>query len=257
MGKTNVATTEENNALAMFGNERPDYVTDTGRGSEGVTVDDMSLPRLSIIQDLSPQRKKSEDAYIEGAEEGMIFNTASNQLIRNAAGQPGNSVIVVPCFFRAEYVCWKDRNKGGGFGGAFATEKEALDAIAAMEDSADWDVQYTHQHFCIMVHPDHTEAKPHLEDVVLSMSKSQLKPSRKLNTMVQQAGGDRFSRAYQLNVVQDKSPKGSFYNWSAKQLGFVPESLFKKAEEVYEAVKSGQKDVGRDVPAERVDANDM
>lgn len=251
MAKKEVTTANEDTELALFGNERPDYVTDTGRGSEGVTVDDMSLPRLSIIQDLSPQRKKNEDAYIDGAEEGMIFNTASNELF------PNGKVTVIPCFFRAEYVVWKDRQKGGGFGGAFATEELANEAIKLLDDAADWDVSYTHQHFCIMVHPDHTEAKPHTEDVVISMSRSQLKPSRKWNTMVQTAGGDRFARAYSLNVVQDKSSKGDFYNWSVKSLGFVPRGLFDKGEAVYEAVKAGQKDVARDVPVDRADHNDM
>jgi len=76
--------------------------------------------------------------------------------------------------------------------------------------------------------------------------------------MVQSAGGDRFSRAYKLSVIQDKSSKGDFYNWSVKQLGYVPESLFKKAEATYEAVKAGQKDVARDIPvADRADPADM
>lgn len=251
MSKKAVAIVNEDQELALFGDERPDYVTDNARGSEGVGIDDMSLPRLSIIQDLSPQRKKSEDAYIDGAEEGMIFNTASNALY--ATGK----VTIIPCYFRAEYVAWKDREKGGGFGGAFDSEDKAEAFIKTQESPDDWAVSYTHQHFCIMVHPDHSETKPHLEDVVISMSRSQLKPSRKLNTMVQQAGGDRFSRAYVMSVVGDKGPKGAFFNWSAKQLGYVPKYLFDKAEATYEAVKAGQKDVARDLPVERADANDM
>jgi len=251
--KKELTAQSEEQALAMFSNDRPEHVTDTQRGSEGVSTDDLSLPRLSIIQDLSPQRKKSEDAYIEGAEEGMIFNTSSNVLYS------GGQVTVIPCFFRSEYVAWKERNQGGGFGIAADTEEAAEEWIAAQEDPAAWDISYTHQHFCIMVHPDHTEAKPHLEDVVLSMSRSQLKPSRKWNTMVQQAGGDRFARAYRLSVVGDESPKGKFFNWSVKQLGYIPKSLFDRAESVYEAVKAGQKDVSRkeEPVAQREDPNDM
>lgn len=253
MASKEVTKKNEENEMALFGAERPDYMGDTARGSEGVTTDDMSLPRLTIIQDLSPQRKKNEDAYIEGAEEGMIFNTSSNALYNSG------SVMVVPCFFRSEYVAWKDRKQGGGFGIAANTEEEAEKWISEQEDPSAWDISYTHQHFCIMVHPDHTEAKPHLEDVVVSMSRSQLKPSRKWNTMVQAAGGDRFGMAYRLSVVGDKSPKGAFFNWSVKQLGYVPESLFKRAEAVYEAVKAGQKDVSRktDGVTERVDDADM
>lgn len=249
--KNEVAVKDENNALALFGNERPDYVTDTSRGSEGITTDDLSLPRLSIIQDLSPQRKKGKDEYIEGAEEGMVFNTASNALY-------DKPILIVPCFFRGEYVAWKDRDSGGGFGGAFATQEEADKWVDSQEQPDLWDVSYTHQHFCVMVHPDHTAERPHLEDVVLSMSRSQLKPSRKWNTMVSQAGGDRFSRAYRLSVVQDKSQKGEFFNWKLDQLGFVPKDIFDRAEAVYEAVSSGARDVSRaDTRGEREDPNDM
>jgi hypothetical protein len=253
MAGKNVATKNEENEVALFGSARPDYVQDTGRGSEGVTSDDMSLPRLSIIQDLSPQRKKGKDEYIDGAEEGMIFNTASNVLY------PAGKVILVPAFFRGEYVCWKDRDQGGGFGGAFAQEEAAEKWISEQEDPSAWDISYTHQHFCIMVHPDHTEAKPHLEDVVISMARSQLKPSRKWNTMVQNVGGDRFSRAYRLQAVQDKGPKGEFFNWKVEQLGWVPKEIFDRAEAMYEAVKAGTKDVSRvdEGRAERVDPNDM
>lgn len=249
--KKDVAVQEEN-MLAMFGGERPEYVTDTGRGSEGISTDDLSLPRLSIIQDLSPQRKKGKDEYIEGAEEGMVFNTASNQLFTRP-------IIVVPCYFRAEYVAWKDRDAGGGFGAAFDTEEEAERWISEQDQPDMWDVSYTHQHFCIMVHPHHTPEKPALEDVVISMSRSQLKPSRKWNTNIQQSGGDRFSRAYRLSVVSDRSEKGEFYNWKTEQIGFCPKDIFERAEQVYEAVKSGQRDVSRKTEgvAEREDPNDM
>lgn len=251
MSNKSVATKNVDQAMAMFTNERPDFVTDHGRGSEGVSTNDLSLPRLSIIQDLSPQRKKDKDAYIPGAEEGMIFNTASNALY-------DGPLIIVPCFFRSEFVAWKDRNQGGGFGVACATEQEAEEWIAKQDDPAAWDVSYTHQHFALLVHPDSTEERPHIEDVVISMSRSQLKPSRKLNTMIQQAGGDRFSRAYKLTVVGDRGPKGEFFNWKFDSLGFVPKYVYDRAEAVYEAVKAGTRDVSReDVSAEREDPADM
>lgn len=248
----NVANVNEEQNVALFGDARPDYVQGNGRGSEGVGTDDLSLPRLSIIQDMSPQRKKDKPEYIEGASEGMAFNTASNKLFTKP-------ILFVPCFFRSEYVAWKDRDAGGGFGGAFPTQEKAEDWINSQENPDQWDVTYTHQHFGLMVHPDHTEAKPHLEDVVISMSRSQLKPSRKLNTMIQQDGGDRFARAYRMSVVQDRSEKGEFYNWKPEQLGYVPEDIYKRGEKVYEAVSSGARDVSRsdEGRAERVDPNDM
>ena len=247
--KKELVKKEENTAL--FLEDRPDHVGQTRRGSEGVSSDDMSLPRLEIIQDLSPQRKKSDPAYIDGAEEGMAFNSASNILY-------SASVTVISCYFRKEYLLWKDRKAGGGFGGSYNTESEAEDALSRLEDSEKWTINDTQQHFCLLVHPDHTEANPHVEEVVLSLARTKMKMGRKLNTLVQTSGGDRFSRAYQLTVVQDQNDKGTFYSWNVKQLGFTPKHLFALAETVYEAVKQGTKNVSHDYGnADGTETHDM
>lgn len=252
MAGKNVTTQNQDQEMALFGAERPDYIGANGRGSEEVSSNDLSLPRLSIIQDLSPQRKKDKPEYIDGATEGMVFNTATNELF-------DKPIIFIPCYLRSEYVAWKDRDQGGGYGGAFATEQEAEAFVSAQENPAAWDVNYTHQHFGIMVMPGHTAASPRLQDCVISMSRSQLKVSRKWNTQIQQTGGDRFGCAYKLSVVQDRSEKGEYYNWAVSQLGFVPKEIFERAEQVYEAVKSGARDVQRQDTgrAEREDHNDM
>ena len=56
-------------------------IKSAGLGLENVTNDDITIPRLAIIQSGSPQRKKKDEKYIEGADEGMIFNTVTNTLI--------------------------------------------------------------------------------------------------------------------------------------------------------------------------------
>lgn len=246
------AVAVKSESTALFLDDRPDHVGTTRRGSEDVRSDDMSLPRLEIIQDLSPQRKKTEAAYIEGAEEGMAFNTASNQLY----GTDGKPIVIIPCYFRKEWLVWKDRKAGGGFGGAFNSPEEAEDAVRNQENPDQWAAQDTQQHFCLLVHPDHTEAEPHVEEIVLSLSRTKMKMGRKLNTLVQTSGGDRFSRAYQLSVVQDQNSNGDkFFNWSVKQLGFVPKHLFALAESVYEAIKAGTKDVSRNY--EKADGSEV
>lgn len=64
-------------------------IKSAGRGLENVTNDDITIPRLAIVQAGSPQRKKKDEKYIEGAEEGNIFNTVTNQLF-------SDSIIVIP-----------------------------------------------------------------------------------------------------------------------------------------------------------------
>ena len=63
-------------------NDLPDWLQGKGaaRGSENVTTDDMLIPRIELVQALSPARKKSDAAYIEGAEEGMLYNNVTREL---------------------------------------------------------------------------------------------------------------------------------------------------------------------------------
>jgi len=233
--KNEVAKKEELTVAA-----RPSFMKGQGRGSENVGVEDITIPRLELVQSLSPQRKKTDPQYIEGAEEGMFFNSVSKQLY-------GESVIFVPVFFRKEYIIWKDRKHGGGFFGAYATEQEAYKAIEDQDLNPEiHEVVDTAQHFGLIVN-DPTPDNPKVEEIVISMNKSKMKVNRQLNTMIRMAGGDRFERAYKISSVVDANKAGEEYmNLSVKQLGFVSEPIYRAAEQVYEAISSGAKDVNRD-----------
>lgn len=238
--------------------KRPDWMGDQKRGSEEVTIQDVTIPRLSIIQDLSPQRKKNQAEYIEGAVEGMLFNTVTNRLY-------ADPVLFVPVYFRLEWVVWKHRDSGGGFIGAFPTQDEAVKAVGnhalAGQETEKGDpvlgVQDTAQHFGLLMDPNSPAEDPRAEEIVISMSRSQLKPSRQFNTQIKLVGGDRWSRLYRLSAVTVTNAAGQdYFNWKVEQLGFVSEAIYQRAEALYEAVKSGQRDVQRDVPSSGSDDDD-
>lgn len=240
MAKKEVAKQED-----QFPTEVPDYLKNqggVGRGNEDVSSDDMSIPRLEIIQDLSPQHKKSKEEYIEGAEAGMCFNTATNELY------PAQ-VTLVPVFFRKEFVVWKHRKAGGGFGGAFESAAEAARQIASLPDGGQtveggdplYEAVETHQQFCLLIGEDGT-----MEEIVLSMGKSKRSVSKKWNTTIRSMGGDRFSRAYRAEVVPAQNANGDdYYNWKINPLGFVSEKIYRAAEQMYESVSAGLRDVNR------------
>lgn len=244
MAKNEIATVDTMFEGAVM-DVRPDFLKDTARGSEQVGVNELTLPRLSIIQDISPQRKKNEPEYIEGATEGMVFNTITHELFPSG-------VILIPVYMEKEFVIWKDRKKGGGFAGAYPTEAEANAAKCELENPNDYEVLDTHQHYCLMVKPGSTMEAPILEEVVVSMSKSQMKVSRNLNTLVNLAGGDRFSKMYASTVVQDENKAGDkFFNWKVLPKGFVSKPMYERAEKTYEAVSSGLRKVERDASVEK------
>jgi hypothetical protein len=230
MAKRAIAKKEESQ-LELF-EERPAWMKDAERGSEDVTTDDITLPRIDLVQDLSPQIKRNKPEYIEGAEPGMLFNTVTKELY----GEGG--LIFIPVYFNKVWIIWKDRDSGGGLRGIFDTEAEAKQALAALEDGNLCEINDTAQHYGL-VRRDNGD----LQEVVISMSKSKLKASRQLNTLVRVAGGDRFSRAYRVESAEDSGSKGDYWNLKITQLGFVDEHTYASAESMYESVKAGQRGV--------------
>lgn len=217
--------------------DRPDWA-DGNKGNEEVGFDDLVIPRLDVIQDLSPQHKKNKPEYIAGAEPGLLFNTVTQELY-------GSNVMFIPVYFRKEWVIWRDIKQGGGFRGAHATQQEAVNALTELEDADQCEIQDTAQHFGLIIIGDR------VEEVVISMSKSKMKTSRQLNSMVKIRGGDRFASAYEIKAIEAQNAAGQDY-WSlgVKPLGFVSKELHAHGEALYNQVKLGQKDVQREDPKE-------
>jgi hypothetical protein len=201
----------------------------------------MMVPRLDIIQSLSPQRERGNEAYIDGAQEGLLFNSVTGDLYEEC--------IVVPVMFQKGYALWLDRKSGGGFRGIFPTMVEADARKTTLEDNEKriCDIVETDNNVCLLVgeNDDGSDA----EEVLLSWTRSKLKVSRKWNSMIRMKGGDRFSRMYKLSSVVEKGAKGTFHNFSIEESGFPPEGVYKKAEGLYEAMASGRLRV-RDAEAE-------
>jgi hypothetical protein len=223
----------------------PDFLKNqTGRGSEEVDHNDLIIPRLEVVQSLSTVRKKSSSKYIEGAEEGMLYNSVTRELY-------GTEVVVVPILFIKEYLVWRDRKLGGGFDGAHPTEEEARAKVSEMDNPDEWEVVLTHQHFCLILKEDGTK-----EEAVVSMSKSKLKVSKKFNSLVRINGGDRFSRKYKLLGVPAENSQGQeFYNLDVKNVGFVDEPTYRHAEQVYDLLKSGAASADRSCETEEADTD--
>lgn len=233
--KNEVAKTETNEQNgALVTSERPSWMTsDTSRGSEDVGINDIILPRIDVLQAISPQVKRNDPKRIEGAEQGMLFNTVSGELY-------GDNLNFVPVKFQREFIIWQDRDSGGGFRGAYPTEGEAERERLALDNPDLHEVVETHVHFVLLVHEDGTT-----DEAVLSLAKSKRKASRKLNSLVQMAGGDRFSKMYSLMATEANGPKGDYWTVDMKPMGWVTEAIYNKALATYNAIQAGERKVDR------------
>lgn len=219
----------------------PDWLPKgAARGQENVTQDDIIIPRLEIVQALSPCRKKTDPSYIDGAEEGMLYNNLTRELY-------GKEVTLMPVFFRKQFLIWKDRKKGGGFRGAHSTVEAAENAIMGLENPDDYEAIDTAEQFCLLVREGN--AKP--EEIVLSMARTKLKVSRRWNSLIRMTGHDAWAKKYAICVVLEKNAQGQdYYNYDVKPRGFVTKELYAIGQELYEKCRKGLVEADRSTPEE-------
>jgi hypothetical protein len=215
----------------------PDFLQQYGgAGNENVTRNDMVLPRLGLLQGLSPQLKRTDPSYIEGAQQGDIFNTVTGDLY-------ANGVCVVNCFFVKEWAVFKKRTAGGGFRGTFPTEKEANAHMAALPEVAECEVIEQALHYILVLDED----KHPISEAALVFASTKLKVSRKWNSLIALQGEDkpRFTKIWKLSSVPESNAKGDFYNYAVSPAGFITEEIAIAANALYAAVKEGTKTVDR------------
>lgn len=246
-----MATAKKGNEVAvnqstelMFAQEVPDYIKKgTGRGSEEVTTSDMVLPRLEIVQALSPIKETNPDA-----KDGQLFNSVTQEII-------GDMCYFVPVYYRMEYLVWKDADQGGGFFGSHATQADAEARVTQEVENGEnpdfLEIVDTPVQYGLRILADGS-----YEQIVISMARTKAKVSRKWNAMIQIAGGDRFSRVYKISTFRDENKKGQkFHNYVVQPAGFTPKAVYEAAEAAYTGFKSQEFRVAHETAGPAADAD--
>jgi hypothetical protein len=78
---------------------------DTMAGFEQMDASTMALPFLRIVQTLSPQRNSNKPQFIAGAEEGMLYNSLTNNIIE----KPVRCIVLN---YEHIYIEWKPLRQG-------------------------------------------------------------------------------------------------------------------------------------------------
>lgn len=220
--------------------EVPDYIKNANRGNENVSVQDIEIPRLELVQSLSPIRSQKSATYNPDAKEGQFYNTVTGELY-------DGDVLVCPVIYIPQFLLWKDRKLGGGFRGSFPTPMEAArhrTEVANEENfpETSFTISETHINYCVMQAPNGD-----ISEIVLSMARSKLKVSKKWNAMIKMAGGDRFSRVYRIKSILETNSNGQdYHNIQISPAGFPSKEMYQTAESLYEAVNAGRTTVNFD-----------
>jgi len=199
-----------------------------GRGNEEVGLN-VQIPRIKLLQKMSNEVDKHHNTYIEGSEPGQLINTLTNQ-------NYGNSLYVISLKFKTEYVVWRDMEKGGGYGGAFASEQQAKAALDDLEHpNEDYSISETHAHMLLIKDPETGELER--APVIMDFKDSKLRVSKAWNSQLGLKGGDRFAGLWQIIGVPTENKRGQqFMNLEVKFVGWAQEADYKVAEEMYEGL---------------------
>ena len=217
MGK--VAVVEEKNTLPSLVNSQM-LLEDEGAGQEGINREDLAIPFLQVLQQLSPQCNKRDGAYVDGAEAGMIINTVTNELWDGEKG-----AIVVPVYYTREHVEWKPRSAGGGFVKSHGPDSSILAAVTRDNEGRDMLPNGNQIVTCGNRYVLIVDENGAFTQALISMSSTQLKISNRWNTMINTLNIPRpdgkglfnpasFYQAYRLKTVPQSNDKGSWFGWS-------------------------------------------
>ena len=218
------------------------FAADSGVGFEEVTSSDIQIPFLRILQAMSPQLKKSDPAYIEGAGQGDIFNTVTNMVWTAEEG-----VNVVPVYYQTKFLEFVPRTQGGGFLGELASDSQDVRSAVRDKDSGmellpnGNELVRSAQHYVKIVHEDGT-----LDTAIVDMKKTQLKKSRLwLSLMMMQkhngATLPSFANIYTLTTIEDGNDKGSWGSWNISLKGPVASmEMYHDAKELHSSLIRGE-----------------
>lgn len=230
-----------------------------GTGLEDTDSGDYAIPFIRVLQSNSPQLKKSDGKYIEGASQGMMFNTVTNEIYDGDEG-----ILVIPCAYTKKYIEWVPRTAGGGIVNSdhhpdILKECKQDDRKKYVLSNGN-EIQETAQYFAMIVN---NEDEP--QEVLLSYTSTQLNFSRRWNSMlrtsrVKNSAGDMvpapmFANVYRIRTVEQSNDLGSWYGFSVEKEKPTPMELAKLARDFMAAARSGQVQVKQEAAADDVVAD--
>jgi len=202
------------------------------KGFEQMGANDLALPFLKVLGQLSPQVTQGDPAFIADARPGMIFNSVTQDLFD---GQKG--IEIVPCYYKLEYLEWPDRQEGANAPvNTYPADSDILSQTKRDEQNLDRlpngnYIQETASHFVLRVE----DGQPQ-ETALMSMKATQRKKSKMWNSMMRSVKEKRsdgkgfytpamFTQRYLLNTVLEKNAKGTWYGWKISHVGPVQNQM--------------------------------
>ena len=252
-----VAEKKESNVVAF---DASVFEEDAGIGLGQLGQEDVALPFLKVLSRQDPILDDLDDAKA-----GDIYNTVTGQVWKGKEG-----ISVVPCVYQRRYIEWAPRGTGTGAPiNIFTPDDDRPRTERSSEDNREYVVdgqgsylEETHQHFIVIVGDDGS-----METALIAMKSTQLKKSRKWNSMVQSRTMQgkngmftppRFSHVYALKTVSEENSKGSWHGWEISLNGPVEDAnIYQSAKAFATSILAGEVNVKHQDESADVNSDDI
>jgi hypothetical protein len=223
---------------------------DTGKtGLENVTSKDLLIPRLTILQALSPQCVEGKPEYREELRPGMIYDTGLSEHFNKELG-------FVPVHFDKQWIEWAPRETGKGLINIYDND----DIMAQTEEDINGRDALPNGNYIVetaQIYGLNLNAK--LRPSFIALTGMQLKKARRWLTLatseeIERPDGTVFQapfyyRSYKLTTTPESNAKGNWVGWVIDRARSIPEfaekdeaaaeRLFTKAISFKESIDAG------------------
>ena len=209
-------------------------------------ADEMQIPFIRALQALSPQLNKKKPEYIDGAEQGDLFNTVTGQVWKGEEG-----VTIIPCYQVTKYLEFTPRDMGGGFRGEISPTNPVLQQTTRQGSKellpTGNELVKSDQHYCLVL-----DGEGSFQPAVIDMKSTQLKVSRRWKTQIamqkikhpktgQMITPPLFATEWKITTVEESNDQGSWFNPSVEKVGLVWErDLMLEAKAFRDSVAAGE-----------------
>jgi hypothetical protein len=212
--KSKALSTELDNSFAEL----------AGSGMETVEASDIIVPRIGILQQISPQLSRKKPEFIDGAEAGHIADLGVGEAF-------GESILFLPVVYRKEYLEWAPRASGKGLvnihqDAAILGKCERNDKGQMVLKDGNL-IAETAQFFGFNLHPNARRRR-----CFLPMTSSQLKKARRwmfsaTSEVLNRSDGTEFQaplfyRTYILSVCEESNSQGDWFGWRVEKSVDLP-----------------------------------
>ena len=243
-----VMAKKDTGSLALFGN-------DTAKGFENMTQEDLALPFLRILGQLSPQVTEGDAKYVSNAKPGMIYNTVTSELYDGKKG-----IKVIPCYYKKDFPEWSDRGDGPGAPVAVHLSNSPVIQTGKRDGSK---IRLPNGNYLEETASYYVLAETKTggyTPALITMKSTQLNVSKKWNSMmktIQIADGKggfaippMHGVVYNLASTLQKNDKGSWYGWVVNMeriMGAADKSLYLMSKDFNSNVSKGNVQTREDV----------